>query len=111
MSTGLGQIEYDSSEQLYHGGLYPQESEGYAELDVIFTDHDPDEELPLTAIEKQAALVAQKIRALHGTPFYDVKKGEKRPLEYGDMAILCRPPAAIFPPTPTGTTSAPSLRR
>ncbi len=90
MSTGLGQINYDGSVQLYPGGLYPSESKGHAELDVIFSDNEPDEELPLTAIEKEAWLVAEKIRGLRGTPFYDVKRGEKRPLEYGDMAILCR---------------------
>lgn len=90
MSTGLGQIEYDASEQLYPGGLYPDDSVGHVELDVILTDNDPDDELPLLAIEKQATLVARKISALHGTPFFDAKKGAKRPLEYGDMAILCR---------------------
>ncbi len=90
MSTGLGQIEYDSSEWLHHGGLYPEQSQGHVELDVIFSDNDPDEKLPLTAIEKQACLVAQKIKSLRGKPFYDVKKGKERPLEYGDMAILCR---------------------
>ena len=90
MSTGLGQIEYDDSEHLYQGGLYPDDSLGQVELDVIFSDNDPDELLPLTAIEKQAHLVAEKIRNLRGKPFYDVKKGIERPLEYGDMAILCR---------------------
>lgn len=90
MNNALGQIDYDSSEQLYSGNIYPPESRGHVEFDVIFSDNDPDEEFPLTAIEKEACLVAEKIQKLHGTPFYDVKRKVKRPLEYGDMAILCR---------------------
>ncbi|MBR5782944.1 MAG: helicase-exonuclease AddAB subunit AddA [Clostridia bacterium] len=92
MSSGLGEIDYDVSEQLYPGGLYPEESEGHVEFDVILTDKtdEDDETAELTAIEKEAAFVAGKIRELHGTPFYDVKVGKERPLCYGDMAILCR---------------------
>jgi len=46
--------------------------------------------MPLTAIETEADVVADKIHSLRGTPFYDVKKKAQRPLEYGDMAVLCR---------------------
>lgn len=88
MSARLGQIEYDQREQLNSGGLYPKESQGHVELDVILQE--ADDESDQTLLEKQADLVAEKIRALHGKPFYDVKLGKERPLEYGDMAVLCR---------------------
>lgn len=91
MSTRLGQIEYDESEQLNTGGLYPSESKGHVELDIITeNEHSSREFAELSAIERQADFVAEKIKTLHGTLFYDVKKGENRALEYGDMAILCR---------------------
>ncbi len=88
MSTRLGQIEYDQQEQLNPGGLYPAQSQGFVELDVLLQENEEDGEQ--TLLEKEADLVAEKIRALHGRPFYDVKLGRERPLEYGDMAILCR---------------------
>ncbi len=88
MSSRLGQIEYDESEQLNTGGLYPSDSQGHVELDIIIEEDDAEDELKL--LEKEAILVAEKIRALHGTPFYDVKKQTHRSLKYGDMAILCR---------------------
>ncbi len=90
MSTPLGQIEYDVSEQLHTGGLYPKDSRGHIELDIILAGEDAGEEDALTLIEQEASVVAQKIKALRGKPFYDVKQSTERPLDYGDMAILCR---------------------
>ena len=91
MSSRLGQIEYDESEQLNTGGLYPQDSGAQVELDFVMEDETSSQEFrELDAIERQADFVAEKIRSLHGTLFYDVKSGQRRPLKYSDMAIMCR---------------------
>ncbi|MBQ6946536.1 MAG: UvrD-helicase domain-containing protein, partial [Clostridia bacterium] len=91
MSTRLGQIEYDDTEKLNTGGLYIEESNGTVELAIMMEDDDSSEEFKeLTGLERQADYVAEKIQSLRGTDFYDVKKGKFRPLEYGDMAVLCR---------------------
>ncbi len=91
MSSRLGQIEYDETEQLNTGGLYVPESQGRVELTVMMEQEDSSDEFAeLTGMEQQADYVADKIRSLLGTSFYDVKKKAFRPLKYGDMAVLCR---------------------
>ena len=85
MSPALGQVCYDDNEALHTGGLYPADSAGYVELDVLIREDDE-----LSNMQAEADFVADKIAALYGTPFYDVKAGAVRSLTYSDMAILCR---------------------
>ncbi len=44
----------------------------------------------LAAVEREAKVVAARIRELVGTPFYDAKTETERPLRYRDMAVLMR---------------------
>ena len=39
------------------------------------------------AVEREAKVVAARIRELVGTPFYDAKTETERPLRYRDMTV------------------------
>lgn len=90
MTDSLGQVDYDENEQLHPGGLYPADAVGHIELDVIATDDGEEDDSFYNDIEREAYFTAQKIKQIVGTPFYDVKRGQNRPIEYGDIAILSR---------------------
>ncbi len=100
MTEDLGQVAYDENERLASGGLYPETSRGQVGIDIILRqaadDEDDDENGEedeiglLSAIDAEAEYVARKAKSVRGTPFYDVKTGRERPIEYGDMAILSR---------------------
>ncbi len=53
-----------------------------------------DDRADLLAVEREARLVAQRLRALHdqGEPVWDKDTGEFRPVQWRDMAVLLRSP-------------------
>ncbi|MGN0996859.1 MAG: helicase-exonuclease AddAB subunit AddA [Candidatus Ventricola sp.] len=102
MRADVTEIEYDAREALIPG-LPVREDDPPLELHLLYRANedgapDPDgvnegeaqEERELAAIEREAQIAAQRIRALVGTPFYDAKTGGERPLAYRDMAVLMR---------------------
>ena len=104
MRRDATEIEYDERERLIPG-LPVREDDPPAELHIIYRAQDADapdededgpqseqeqEERELAAIEREALVAAQRIRALVGTPFYDAKQETERPLRYRDMAVLMR---------------------
>ena len=53
-------------------------------------EEDENAERELAAVEREAKVVAARIRELVGTPFYDAKTETERPLRYRDMTVLMR---------------------
>ena len=102
MRGDVTEIEYDAREALIPGLELPGEDppvelhliydggEDTAEPEMEETPDGEDSERELAAIEREALVAAQRIRALVGTPFYDGKAGGERPLCYRDMAVLMR---------------------
>ena len=109
MRADVTEIGYDARERLIPG-LPVREDDPPVELHILYqpqdgapdaeTDEDEEDELQdgdgadsereLAAIEREALVACERIRALVGTPFYDAKTGGERPLRYRDMAILMR---------------------
>ena len=91
------EIEYDEREKLFCG-LPPREYDPPVELHILYqlgveTMQEGDEEgaeRELAAVEREAKVVAARIRELVGTPFYDAKTETERPLRYRDMTVLMR---------------------
>ena len=97
------EIEYDEREALIPG-LPVREDDPPLELHLLYREStedgdgaqeadaqdNPGDARELAAVEREAKVAAQRIRALVGTPFYDVKRGEERPLAWRDMAVLLR---------------------
>jgi ATP-dependent helicase/nuclease subunit A len=113
MRRDLGGIQYDSSAALRFG--VPQErqclslaqnAKPCAELHLLLnggeespeTEEQPEsisEVMDLQAAEKEARLIAQRLRELHGQkhPVWDAQNRQFRPVDWRDMAILLRSPA------------------
>ena len=91
------EIEYDERERLFCG-LPAREDDPPVELHILYqpaedapAEEDEDGgERELAAVEREAKVVAARIRELIGTPFYDAKTETERPLRYRDMAVLMR---------------------
>ena len=102
------EIEYDEREHLYPG-LPVREDDPPVELHVMHQTDDQalspeeraererqreaeesDEIREARGLECEALLAAQRMKALHGTPLYDGKLGETRPMRWRDMAVLMR---------------------
>ncbi len=103
MKREATEIEYDEREMLIPG-LPVREDDPPLELHLLYRDGDeggdgaqeadaqegPEDTRELAAVEREAKVAAQRIRALVGTPFFDAKRGEERPLAWRDMAVLLR---------------------
>jgi len=101
MRADATEIEYDERERLIPG-LPVRQDDPPLELHLLYRPQDEEQDEPaahdgaqddsadLKSIEREAAIAAQRIRALVGTPFYDAKSGGERPLRYRDMVILMR---------------------
>ena len=89
------EIEYDEREKLFCG-LPAREDDPPVELHVLYqpgedgAEEDENAERELAAVEREAKVVAARIRELVGTPFYDAKTETERPLRYRDMTVLMR---------------------
>ncbi|MBR4039811.1 MAG: helicase-exonuclease AddAB subunit AddA [Clostridia bacterium] len=102
MRADVTEIEYDEREALIPG-LARRDDDPPVELHIVWRGEDeedepvePDaedaqqDEREMAAVEREALVAAQRIKALVGTPFYDAKAGGERPLAYRDMAVLMR---------------------
>ena len=108
MRADVTEIEYDAREMLIPGLEMPGE-DAPVELHLLYDGAEDEEaesageadgedsERELAAIEREALVAAQRIKALVGTPFYDGKAGGERPLCYRDMAVLMRVARAQAP--------------
>ena len=96
MSRALGDIDYDEAAALRFGAEGYTGSVPVPELTLLRAEKGGDEETP----DKQAleaALVAEKIRALMASGMTVQDGGGERPLDYGDIAILLRSANAVGP--------------
>ena len=96
MSRALGDIDYDEAAALRFGAEGYTGSVPVPELTLLRAEKGGDEETP----DKQAleaALVAEKIRALMASGMTVQDGGGGRPLDYGDIAILLRSANAVGP--------------
>jgi len=81
-------MDYDTDARLVQGVSYDPDMEGRACLHLI--KKDAGHEMFDSDAEGEAALCAAVIRETVGKDFYDAKHGVKRPIRYGDIAILLR---------------------
>lgn len=98
MHGGETEIVYDAAARLYPGAAFPGE-DSPVELRLIdkadFGEEAVESESAqmigeMKDAESEALIVARRIRELIGTPLWDGKKGEYRPLEYRDCVVLTR---------------------
>lgn len=107
-------FSYDERIEMRSMAAYPEAQSGGAIVEAHLLERDParfttvsedgeddaamegdvadGDEIDETALEREAALVAKRIRALFdaGATVYDAKRGEQRPLAFDDIAILMR---------------------
>jgi len=90
MSSRLGQVEYDKDERLYSGALRPSKDDlGSCELIIIDEQYQSDENMD-SSVEREAYIVAKKIKEFMGKHIWDGKKGIMRPVRYSDICILSK---------------------
>ncbi len=92
MSPELGDVAYDDTARLIPGADYPPEGEVKPEL-CLLDSRDADEDAPdKNAME--AAYVARRIRDMveRERPLVSDGLGGRRPVRYGDIALLLRTP-------------------
>ncbi len=101
MREDATEINYDERERLIPG-LPVRQDDPPAELHILYRPQEDEEtDAPLSqeededgaetkSIEREALLAANRIHALVGTPFYDAKRSEERPLAYCDITVLMR---------------------
>lgn len=89
MTSSFGGITYDEAAALYYGATYyPEEGNYDSELLLI---EKPDKEEADNAKEREAKVVAEKIKKLVGTQLvYDKNTGNTRLASYRDIVILLR---------------------
>lgn len=93
MKKQVGNVEYDEKAALYVGASYPepQEDNLYQTELLIATEQGEETSQVLTEKEKEAYVVADRIRELVGKfPVTDAQTGEFRPAKYSDIVILFR---------------------
>lgn len=93
MKKQVGNVEYDEKAALYVGASYPepQEEKLYQTELLIASDKGEEGSQALTEKEREAYVVADRIRELVGHfPVTDAKTGEVRPAKYSDIVILFR---------------------
>ncbi|MDD2628092.1 MAG: helicase-exonuclease AddAB subunit AddA, partial [Clostridia bacterium] len=103
MSEKVGGCDYNSPEFLIYSGGYDEHetannNDYMAEINIIETGNDEvvqenTEELleELSTIEKEAKLIANKIKQTYGSlEVFDMKKKESKPCDYKDIVVLMR---------------------
>lgn len=92
MSAQVGGIDYEGGEALEYGSDYPDKDRPAMEFMMVDTS-DLDKEHNEDSLLREARAVAAKINNLIcEEKVLITSKGELRPLEYGDIAILIRSP-------------------
>lgn len=93
MAPAVGGINYTEAEALYLGADYPEEPQfgTYATEVLLIPKATGEEQEDLSSQEKEAAVIAGKIREMVGHfPVTDKETGELRPARYRDVVILLR---------------------
>lgn len=93
MAPAVGGINYTEAEALYLGADYPEELQfgTYATEVLLIPKATGEEQEDLSSQEKEAAVIAGKIREMVGHfPVTDKETGELRPARYRDAVILLR---------------------
>ncbi len=93
MKKQVGNVEYDEKAALYVGASYPEPKEEslYQTELLIATEDGENTSQALNEKEKEAYVVAERIRELVGHfPVADAQTGEVRPARYSDIVILFR---------------------
>lgn len=93
MKKQVGNVEYDEKAALYVGASYPEPAKAdlYRTELLIASQQNDDDSQTLTEKEKEAYMVADRIRELVGHfPVTDAQTGEIRPARYSDIVILFR---------------------
>ena len=91
MKKHTAEIEYDESEYLVPGASYFEHPEAVCEV-LIADGTEDDEGETVSSMEREADMIAKRIRALYESR-YPVKDGDStRPLRFGDIAVLMRSP-------------------
>lgn len=90
MSEGAGDVEYDEREALAPGAIYEEQAGTEMELLILEGDAVDDDTLDEDMAVLEAREIARRIHSLISSGFL-VKDGEtRRPVTYGDCAILLR---------------------
>lgn len=102
MTKNLGGISYDAENMLYAGLEYPENDKDQYKTELLFVDTGEDsdsltDDEPLSNIELEAAVTAEKIKELvygkNGSKplsVYDKDSGQLRDVKFSDIAILFR---------------------
>lgn len=93
MSDTFGEVNYDKDEKLYLGASFAESKNLDTEVIIIDgMEKKEDEEDELTKTQKEAIVVADKIKDLLSSKaqVYDNKKGEFRDIKPSDIVILLR---------------------
>ncbi|USS88174.1 helicase-exonuclease AddAB subunit AddA [Fructilactobacillus hinvesii] len=92
MDRSFGEVDYTGDAQLQFGARdYPDDLDTTTELMLLADDQgDHKQQDQLTNDQLQIELIANKIETMMNAGFqiYDRKLGQKRPLQYGDIALL-----------------------
>ena len=100
MYGDVTEIDYDARERLYPG-LPERQDDPPLELHVLTAPDEEDEEeqeeqeesdpaREASREEREAAVAAERILQLHGTPMTDGRTGETRPMRWSDFCVLMR---------------------
>ncbi|MEG6617570.1 helicase-exonuclease AddAB subunit AddA [Peptococcaceae bacterium 1198_IL3148] len=112
MTAKLGEMPYDDNARLIYGANYPDADgqlslAGPVELHLLEKKNnedqqpdEPEEQQELTAIEKEARVIGQRIKELMAAEqvVYDKNTGGYRPLTWRDIVILMRSPKGAAEP-------------
>lgn len=94
MSEQVGELEYDSDEELTAGAVYPETDEPENELHLLTgyapSDDDTAEDDDATACEREAMYIAGLIKQMIAEKRTVTENGRLRPVSYGDFAVLMR---------------------
>lgn len=93
MKKQVGNVEYDEKAALYVGASYPEpQEENLYQTELLIATEDSEESLQaLNEKEKEAYVVADRIRELVGHfPVTDAQTGEVRLAKFSDIVILFR---------------------
>lgn len=95
MRKSVGNVEYDENAALYAGASYPawdcSAGENPYQTELLIAGEPLEEEEEYSAKEREALLVAERIKKLVGRfPVTDAATGEQRPAKYSDIVILFR---------------------
>jgi len=97
MSRSLGGVDYNSDQRLYPGAPRPETEPEHAKAQLVIIHGEPDDAED-TPVQREAALIGQKIRRMMGGTVFDGKQGTYRPMQYSDICILARSLTPIVRP-------------